>query len=145
MKPQSNLPFLPGAYPLVKRILLVTPALLTVSPFPCLGANQSAIDAGSYFRMIWGLLVVLGVILLLYGLLRKRFSILSSPEGKLIKVTETKPLGARKMLCLVEVRGEEFLLGISGDNITHLATLDKNKKSGKFAKELQSAQDEAVS
>jgi len=126
-------------------MLQITTFLLTVSPLPCLGANQGTINAGSYFRMIWGLLVVLGIILLLYGLLRKRFSILSSPEGKLIKVTETKPLGARKMLCLVEVKGEEFLLGISGDNITHLATLGKTtKESGNFAQELQTAQDEVV-
>lgn len=128
--------------------LVVPAAVLGAS-----GANSANIAAGTtigmegYFRMIWGLLVVLGVILLLYGLLKKRFSILASSEGKNIKVTEMKPLGSRKLLCLVEVKGEEFLLGISGDNITHLATLSggvKDKISTQnFQSVLQKAENEA--
>jgi len=128
-----------------KGLLQALFVLLAMCPLPALGASQNTIGADSYFRMIWGLLVVLGVILLLYGLLRKRFSILSSPEGKLIKVIEMKPLGPRKMLCLVEVKGEEFLLGVNGDNISHLATLGQDKaKPGTFADEMQTAQDEAA-
>ncbi len=128
-----------------KRLFQIIASLLIMSPLPSLSASQGAIGTESYFRMIWGLLVVLGVILLLYGLLKKRFSLLSTPDGKMIKVTEMKPLGARKMLCLVEVKGEEFLLGINGDNITHLATLGKDKTdSGTFAEEMKTAQKEAA-
>lgn len=50
----------------------------------------------SSFRVIWGLLIVLGIILLLYGLLRKRFSLLSSLPDKEINVIEIKPLMGKK-------------------------------------------------
>lgn len=78
-----------------------------------------------YLRMIWGLLVVLGIILLLYGLLRKKFSLLAQSPQQQIRILEMKPLMGRKALCLVEVRGEEFLLGISGDRIDPIACLSK--------------------
>lgn len=78
-----------------------------------------------YLRMIWGLLVVLGIILLLYGLLKKRFSLLAQSPQQQIRIVEMKPLMGRKALCLVEVRGEEFLLGICGDRIEPIACLGK--------------------
>ena len=91
--------------------------------------NNSDIVANS-FRVIWGLLIVLGVILLLYGLLRKRFSLLSSLPDKEINVIEIKPLMGKKALCLVEVRGTEYLLGVSESHISNIATLPpKNGKS----------------
>lgn len=83
----------------------------------------------SSFRVIWGLLIVLGIILLLYGLLRKRFSLLSSLPDKEINILEIKPLMGKKALCLVEVRGTEYLIGISESQISNIATLPPNKTS----------------
>lgn len=83
-------------------------------------------------RMIWGLLIVLGIIFVLYGLIKKRFSLLGSTSKQEIKVVEMKPLMGKKALCLVEVRGEEYLLGIGGDTVTHIATLAK-KSDRSFA------------
>lgn len=88
------------------------------------------------FRVIWGLLIVLGIILLLYGLLRKRFSLLSSLPDKEINVLEIKPLMGKKAICLVEIRGKEFLLGISEAQITNLASLPP-KNSTSFSETLQ--------
>lgn len=98
-------------------------------------ANNSDIVASS-FRVIWGLLIVLGIILLLYGLLRKRFSLLSSSPDKEINVIEIKPLMGKKAICLVEVRGTEYLLGISESQITNIATLPPKKSKG-FAETLR--------
>ncbi|OEU47296.1 MAG: flagellar biosynthetic protein FliO [Desulfobulbaceae bacterium S3730MH12] len=84
---------------------------------------------GSYFRMLWGLLVVLGIILILYGILKKRLSLFHSPASQSIKVLEIKPLMGKKALCLVEVKGEEYLLGISNDRINHIATIESTKES----------------
>lgn len=86
-------------------------------------------------RMIWGLLVVLGIILVLYGLLKKRFSLLHSSAKQEIKVVEMKMLMGKKGLCLVEVRGQEYLLGIGNDTVTHIATLAE-KKDPSFAETL---------
>lgn len=92
-------------------------------------------DTENYMRMIWGLLIVLGIIFVLYGLTKKRFSLLGSSSKQEIKVVEMKPLMGKKALCLVEVRGEEYLLGIGGDTITHIATL-KSSRDRSFAKTL---------
>lgn len=90
-------------------------------------AIPSPSDTENYMRMIWGLLIVLGIIFVLYGLTKKRFSLLGSSSKQEIKVVEMKPLMGKKALCLVEVRGEEYLLGIGGDTVTHIATLAKNR------------------
>jgi flagellar protein FliO/FliZ len=93
----------------------------------------------NYFRVIWGLLVVLGIILALYALLRKRFSLLSNTSERAIKIVEIKPLMGRKALCLISVKGNEYLLGISGDRISHLATLPK-ETTPSFAETLQATE-----
>jgi len=107
---------------------LLTLGMVTFSPEYIYGADAELDVMGSYFRVVWGLLVVLGVILILYGILKKRFSLFNTPASQSIKVIEMKPLMSKKALCLVEVKGEEYLLGISGDRITHIATIGAEKK-----------------
>jgi len=99
------------------------------------GADSEFDEMGSYFRLIWGLLIVLGIILILYGVLRKRVSLFHTPKSQAIKVLEIKPLMPKKSLCLVEVKGEEYLLGISNDQITHIATINSSNRSS-FAETL---------
>ncbi len=100
----------------------IAASLLSLPPCAA-AATGTGSDFDSYLRVIWGLVVVLGIILLLYGILRKRFSLLSnSSRRQEISILEMKPLMGRKFLCLVSVRGKEFLLGVSGDNISHLAS-----------------------
>lgn len=111
------------------------PCLILV-PVECSAADMQISDTAAYFRVIWGLLVVLGIILVLYGLLRKRFSLLTTGTDKEIKVLEIKPLMGKKTLCLVSVRGQEHLLGISGDRISHIAAVQPQPESS-FAKVLQ--------
>ncbi len=94
--------------------------------------DGSTIEMESYFRLIWGLLIVLGILLLLYGLLRKRFSLLGTAGGREIEILEIRPLMGRKALCLVAVRGGEYLIGLSGDRITHLATITPPAQKGSF-------------
>ena len=121
----SSIPSLPI---LVSGMMLFQPGI-------SYGADTEFDVMGSYFRVIWGLLVVLGVILILYGILRKRMSLFHSPTSQSIKVLEMKPLMSKKALCLVEVKGEEYLLGISSDRITHLATIG-SRKSPSFSETL---------
>lgn len=97
-------------------------------------------DTGSILRMIWGLLVVLGVIFIIYGLLKKRFSLLSASPNQNINVVEIKPLMGKKAICLVEVKGQEYLLGLGADNVTHIATLPGNS-GGSFAETLAQSEE----
>ncbi len=107
---------------------LITGVIL-FSPGNIYGAGAELGSMESYFRVIWGLLVVLGIILILYGIFKKRLSLFHTPASQSIKVLEIKPLMPKKALCLVEVKGEEYLLGISSDQITHIATVGTKKKS----------------
>lgn len=109
------------------------------APAPVFAGTALGTDTADYFRMIWGLLVVLGIILVLYGMVRKRFSLLSPSPGGNIKILEIKPMMGKKALCLVEVKGQEFLFGLSGENISHLATLTPPTKTS-FAATLQATE-----
>ena len=108
-----------------------------VTPSESFAGDIPDSDTASYFRVIWGLLVVLGIILVLYGIVRKRFSLLSSSPSQNIKILEIKPMIGKKALCLVDVKGQEYLLGISGDQISHIATLPPQPETT-FAETLQS-------
>jgi len=72
---------------------------------------------GSSLKMAAGLAVICGILLLLYAASRKGFGVLPQKKDGLIKVLETRPLGGRKFLCVVKVRNEELLLGLSNDRI----------------------------
>ncbi|MBU1567392.1 MAG: flagellar biosynthetic protein FliO [Proteobacteria bacterium] len=112
---------------------------LCLAPVVSLAASPQLVETQSYFKFIWGLLFVLGIILILFSLLRKRFSLLANTSEKNIKILEIKPLMGRKALCLITVKGNEYLLGISGDRINHLATLP-NKSDLSFAATLKSSE-----
>jgi len=78
--------------------------------------------ASALLRTGWALLVVIGLILALYGLSKKRLS-LGKTGGNAIKVIELRPVQPKATLALVEVRGREYLLGIGSDSIHLLADL----------------------
>ena len=113
-------------------LFLLTMGVVVFSPGSTHAADAALDSMGSYFRVIWGLLVVLGIILILYGIFRKRLSLFHSQSSQSINILELKPLMSKKALCLVEVKGEEYLLGISSDRITHIATVS-SKKDSSFA------------
>ena len=120
------------------KLSLMLYLLLTqlITPLNTFAATTQIDGTAAYFRVIWGLLVVLGIILILYGFLRKRFSLLSTGAHQEIKILEIKPIMGKKALCLIKVRGQEHLLGISGDNITHIAALNpqQNRHLQKYCK-----------
>ncbi|MBW1635200.1 MAG: FliO/MopB family protein [Deltaproteobacteria bacterium] len=107
-----------------------------ISPGKIYGAETGLDVTSSYFRMIWGLLVVLGIILILYGVMKKRLSLFNSSASQSIKILELKPLMGKKAICLVEVKGKEYLLGIGNDQINHLASLEPENDSS-FAETLR--------
>ena len=122
-------------------LFLMTTVMVVFSPGSIHAADAALDSMGSYFRVIWGLLVVLGIILILYGIFRKRLSLFHSQASQSINILELKPLMSKKALCLVEVKGEEYLLGISSDRITHIATVN-SKKDSSFAAALSRTENE---
>ena len=74
-------------------------------------------------KMVAALVVIIGLLLLIYAASRKGFGILPKQRAGSIKVLETRPLGGKKFLCLVSVRGQDMLLGISNERIENLGNL----------------------
>lgn len=93
---------------------------------------------GSSLRMLWGLLVVLGILLIIYGLVKKRITSFHGGGKGIIKVIETRHLLPKKTLFLVEVRGKEFLLGSGSDSLQLISPLDTSEHTPSFDELLQS-------
>jgi flagellar protein FliO/FliZ len=93
-------------------------------------------------QMLLGLLLVIGLIFVLAWLLRRVQQI--GPRGaQVIKLLATQALGPRDRLVLVQVGGEQILLGLSAGRITPLHVLkepvhlpDSEPASTEFAQRL---------
>lgn len=92
----------------------------------------------AWLRMLWGLLIVLGILLIIYWLMRKKLSFVQSNKRSRIQIKEIRHLMPKKSLCLVEVGGQEFLLGLGNENITLLSTIENSAK-GSFNATLAAA------
>jgi flagellar protein FliO/FliZ len=88
-----------------------------------MNGTPDMITAG--LKMIASLGVVLAMILvLLYGVRRLTSRRLGASGGKRIHVLESHYMGVKKTISLVRVPGKVLVLGISGDRINLLDTLD---------------------
>ncbi len=105
------------------RNLGILPAVLFLFVCrPALAAEQfDAVAAG--FRVLWGLLIVLAVMFVLYALLRKRLSSFQQHGKGLIKIIETKHIPPKKTILLIEVHGKEYLVGAGSDTINAIIPL----------------------
>jgi len=112
MKPSSFLRF------------LAFPAAFTVLPVPsALCATEPDSPYSASLRLIWGLLVVLGILFIIYGLMKRKLPFLNMTQNGVIKVVEVRHLQPKKSLYLVEIRGQEFLLGAGQDRIELISAI----------------------
>ncbi len=81
------------------------------------------------FRMLAGLGIVLGILFLLYAVVRRGFGPIPGARDSQLKIVEMRHLGPRKSLCLVEVRGKEFLLGVASERIDLLCRLEPGERT----------------
>jgi flagellar protein FliO/FliZ len=118
------------------RLLLIS---LIFMAQPVFAADSIAEPSllGSSLKMLAALGIVIGLLLLIYAASRKGFGFLPQKKTGLIQVLETRPLGGRKFLCVVKVRGQEMLLGLSNDRIECLSQLPSGDN---FAETLQQAE-----
>ncbi len=85
-------------------------------------ANAGGGVAAQLGQLTIGLLLVVGVIFLLAWLLR-RVQQMSPRGGQVIKLIASQALGPRDRLVLVQVGGEQILLGLTAGRITPLHVL----------------------
>lgn len=85
--------------------------------------------------MIWGLSIVIALILVVYWLMRRKFSITGVMRNRAINVIEMQPLSGRKALAIVKVEGKKLLIGITEQQITLLSTFDSGSNFAAALKE----------
>ncbi len=102
-------------------LALITFCLSVTNAF---AGTESPFSFAATLRLFWGLLIVLGVLLVVYALAKKKLSFLSAGNGKgAITIIEMRHLMPRKSLCLIKVRGQEYLLGLGNDQINLIAAI----------------------
>ncbi|AFN77249.1 flagellar protein FliO [Stutzerimonas stutzeri DSM 10701] len=107
--------------------ILAALAMLPMLPVMAAETTASMSSAGmgaQLSRLLLGLLLVIGLIFLLAWLLR-RVQQLHPRGAQVIKIVSTQALGPRERLVLVQVGGEQILLGLSAGRITPLHVLEE--------------------
>ena len=79
--------------------------------------------AGQLTQLVFGLLLVLGIIFFLAWLLRRVQQAGPAGKGQVIELIGSRALGPRDRLMLVQVGNEQILLGLSPGTITALHVL----------------------
>jgi flagellar protein FliO/FliZ len=100
--------------------------LLVVSAFASFCANaetKSLSNPTSIVSIFLSLLLVVGVIFMLAFLMR-RFNVTPGGTGQL-KVVASIMAGTKERVMVIQVGDEQHLLGVTPQNINHLAKLDK--------------------
>ena len=84
--------------------------------------------AGQLTQLVFGLLLVLGLIFFLAWLLRRVQQAGPAGKGQVIELIGSRALGPRDRLMLVQVGNEQILLGLSPGTITALHVLKETVK-----------------
>lgn len=106
-------------------------------------AGGAASPLANGFRVIGGLVLVIGLVLLAYAATKRRGGLFQGNRGTAVKVLETKHLGPKKALALIEVRGEEMLIGIGNEGINLICRFNGANKDS-FASSLQQQMDRSL-
>jgi flagellar protein FliO/FliZ len=117
----------------VKRLLglfsglaLALPGLVLAAEPVANAAAAPAVNsgvAGQLTQLVFGLLLVLGLIFFLAWLLRRVQQAGPAGKGQVIELIGSRALGPRDRLMLVQVGNEQILLGLSPGTITALHVL----------------------
>lgn len=102
--------------------------VLVLSVSDALGGDGSTAFSlvGALIQMIGALGIVIGIILLVYAIVRKGVRVVSPLPGgrRYIRVIETRYLAPRQALVLVEVGGRYLLIALSPGGLSFLREID---------------------
>ena len=108
------------AWPL--SVLAAEPNATNAAPAATAPMVNSGV-AGQLTQLVFGLLLVLGLIFFLAWLLRRVQQAGPAGKGQVIELIGSRALGPRDRLMLVQVGNEQILLGLSPGTITALHVL----------------------
>lgn len=99
--------------------------MILMTPAPLWADQSGTVDVFfSALKLFAGTAIVVGIMLLLYYLNRRGAMFLEARNAGKIKIVETRGVGGKKALCLVEIRGEMILLGLGNERIDLLHHFD---------------------
>ncbi|MGJ8678751.1 flagellar biosynthetic protein FliO [Paraglaciecola sp.] len=104
-----------------------TLAACFILPFSAHAEPESFSNPTSIVSIFLSLLLVIAVVFMLAFVMR-RFNVTSSGTSQL-KVVTSIMAGTRERVLVIQVGDEQHLLGVTAQNINHLAKLDKNLDS----------------
>ncbi|MET0778394.1 MAG: flagellar biosynthetic protein FliO [Pseudomonas mandelii] len=107
-------------------VLALPFSVLAAEPVATAAAAAPAVSsgvAGQLTQLVFGLLLVLGLIFFLAWLLRRVQQAGPAGKGQVIEIVGSRALGPRDRLMLVQVGNEQILLGLSPGTITALHVL----------------------
>jgi len=106
-------------------VMAAEPAATTAAApaAPAIAPAVSSGVAGQLTQLVFGLLLVLGLIFFLAWLLRRVQNAGPAGRGQVIELIGSRALGPRDRLMLVQVGNEQILLGLSPGTITALHVL----------------------
>lgn len=79
-------------------------------------------------RMVVSLVIVLGMMYAIYRWLKQRGGMPGATQKRL-RIVERLPIDARRSILLVQVDGEELLVGVGNDTLTPIKTLTKGAEN----------------
>ena len=103
-------------------VLAAEPSTATTVPAATAPMVSSGV-AGQLTQLVFGLLLVLGLIFFLAWLLRRVQQAGPAGKGQVIELIGSRALGPRDRLMLVQVGNEQILLGLTPGRITPLHVL----------------------
>jgi flagellar protein FliO/FliZ len=125
------------SFPLVAAVNAAVPQ----SPEPVLSAGQETSHIASMASMVGGLIVVLAIIFVLAYIV-KRLNLVPS-QHSVIKSLAVASMGAKEKVVLIEVNGQQYLLGVTSSQINLIEKLETQVKveSESFAQRLKQAKE----
>jgi flagellar protein FliO/FliZ len=105
--------------------VILAPCLLL--SFSAQAEPESYSNSTSIVSIFLSLLLVIGVVFMLAFLMR-RFNVTPSGTSQL-KIVTSMMAGTREKILVIQVGEEQHLIGVTAQNINHLAKLDKSLES----------------
>ncbi|AWL12554.1 hypothetical protein HMF8227_02093 [Saliniradius amylolyticus] len=110
--------------PLISSVLSLAWLPMTVAGQESESSPRTVGSSADLLTLGLSLAVVIGVIYALAYVL-KRMNV-SHTGNRQIKVVASAAMGTRERVCVIEVAGEQHLLGVTANQISHLATLSEH-------------------
>ncbi|KAB2825424.1 MULTISPECIES: flagellar biosynthetic protein FliO [Aliivibrio] len=97
--------------------------LLALMPFPLFAADAPNVDLAA---TLGSLIFVIALILFFAWLLKRmRFPGVTGSPGSNMSIVKQLPVGTKERVAVVQVGEEQFLIGITSQNINMLSKLEK--------------------